>query len=34
MGNGGHGDHILEVTCREKIPDVLPGTEVEIALFH
>lgn len=34
MGNGGHGDHILEITCHHKIPDVPPGTEVEIALFR
>jgi hypothetical protein len=30
---GGHGDHILEITCSKQIPDVPPGTEVEIALF-
>jgi CTP-dependent riboflavin kinase len=34
MGNGGHGDHILEITCAHKIPDAQPGTEVEIALFR
>jgi len=32
-GEGGHGDHILEIGCSHKIPNVLPGTEVEIALF-
>jgi len=32
-GEGGHGDHILEIACFHKIPNVLPGTEVEIALF-
>ena len=32
-GGGGHGDHILEITCSKLIPDVQPGTEVEIALF-
>ena len=31
--DGGHGDHILEIACSQKIPDVFPGTEVEIALF-
>jgi CTP-dependent riboflavin kinase len=34
MGNGGHGDQILEIASRDKIPDVPPGTEVEIALFR
>lgn len=34
LGNGGHGDHILEIACRDKIPDVPPGTQVEIALFR
>jgi CTP-dependent riboflavin kinase len=33
-GNGGHGDHILEITCHHKISDVPPGTQVEIALFR
>jgi hypothetical protein len=32
-GEGGHGDHILEITCSREIPNVTPGTEVEIALF-
>jgi CTP-dependent riboflavin kinase len=32
-GEGGHGDHIIEVACSQKIPNVPPGTEVEIALF-
>ncbi len=32
-GEGGHGDHILKIACSLKIPNVLPGTEVEIALF-
>src|SRR5579864_5769713 len=31
--DGGHGDHILELACSQKIPDVSPETEVEIALF-
>ena len=30
---GGHGDHILEIACSQKIQNVPPGTEVEIALF-
>jgi CTP-dependent riboflavin kinase len=34
MGNGGHGDHILEITCHYKIPNVPSGAEVEIALFR
>jgi CTP-dependent riboflavin kinase len=32
-GEGGHGDHILEIACSQKIPNDSPGTEVEIALF-
>ena len=32
-GQGGHGDHIIEIACSQKIPNVSPGTEVEIALF-
>jgi hypothetical protein len=32
-GGGGHGDHIIEIACSQKIPNVTPGTEVEIALF-
>ena len=34
MGGGGHGDHIFEITCHHEIPNVLPGTEAEIALFR
>ena len=34
MGGGGHGDHIFEISCSQKIPNVRPGTEVEIALFR
>jgi CTP-dependent riboflavin kinase len=33
MGGGGHGDHILEITCSQEIPNCGPGTGVEIALF-
>jgi CTP-dependent riboflavin kinase len=32
-GEGGHGDHILEITCSQKIV-VSPEDEVEIALFR
>ena len=32
-GEGGHGDHIIEVACSQKIPNVPEGSEVEIALF-
>jgi CTP-dependent riboflavin kinase len=34
MGKGGHGDHILEITCHREIPNVPPGTLVEIAFFR
>lgn len=33
IGGGGHGDHIIEIACSHKIPNVPPGTEVEIAFF-
>ena len=33
MGCGGHGDHIIEIACSRKIPNVGPGAEIEIALF-
>jgi CTP-dependent riboflavin kinase len=33
-GGGGHGDHILEITCSQKIPNVSPGSDVEIELFR
>ena len=33
-GGGGHGDHIIEITCSQKIPNVSPGTQVEITLFQ
>jgi CTP-dependent riboflavin kinase len=32
-GGGGYGDHIVEIACSRRIPNVLPGTQVEIALF-
>lgn len=34
LGNGGHGDHILEISCHREIPNVPPGAEVEIAFFR
>jgi CTP-dependent riboflavin kinase len=33
-GEGGHGDHILEIACANKIPNVGYGTSVEIRLFR
>jgi len=33
IGLGGYGDDIFEITCSQKIPNALPGDEVEIALF-
>lgn len=33
MGGRGHGDHILEIACSKRIPNVGPGAEVEIELF-
>jgi hypothetical protein len=32
-GSGGHGDHILEISCSQHLPNK-PGTEVEISLFR
>ncbi len=32
-GGGGRGDCIIEIACSKMIPDVPPGTVVEIALF-
>lgn len=34
LGDGGHGDHILEIACHDEIPNVPPGAQVEIALFR
>ena len=31
---GGHGDHILEITSAERIPNVSTGSIAEIALFR
>ena len=33
-GGGGHGDHIVEIACRNKIPNALPGAEFEIEFFR
>lgn len=33
-GSGGHGDHIIEIASRDKIPDVSSGTEVQITFFR
>ena len=33
MGGGGHGAHILEISCSREIPNIGPGIDVEIALF-
>ncbi len=32
-GEGGHGDHIVEIACAQKIPNASPGAQVEIAFF-
>jgi hypothetical protein len=33
FGTGGHGDHILEISCSKKLSNASLGTEVEITLF-
>jgi hypothetical protein len=33
-GTGGWGDHILEISCSQKIPNMFPGTVVEITFFR
>ena|SRR5665213_3078440 len=33
-GGGGHGDHVLEISCSQRIPNVEPGSQVEIELFR
>jgi len=33
-GLGGHGDDTLEIACSQEIPNVLPGTVVEVTLFR
>jgi len=32
-GEGGHGDHIVEIACAQKIPNASSGERVEIAFF-
>jgi hypothetical protein len=34
VGEGGHGDHILEISCAVKIPDASPGSQIEITFFR
>jgi len=31
---GGHGDHIIEIASRDKVPNVAAGTEVQITFFR
>lgn len=31
---GGHGDHIIEIASRDKIPNVSAGSEVQITFFR
>ena len=33
-GVGGHGDHILEITCSTRIPNAGPGSDVTIEFFR
>jgi hypothetical protein len=33
-GEGGHGDHIIEIACSQEIPNASPGTECEIEFFR
>lgn len=33
-GGGGHGDHILEISCSKQLPNVQPGATVTIGLFR
>ncbi len=33
-GSGGHGDDTLEIACSQEIPNVPPGTMVEVTLFR
>jgi hypothetical protein len=34
VGEGGHGDHILEISCAVKISGASPGSQIEITLFR
>ena len=33
-GTGGHGDDTLEIACCQEIPNVAPGSPVEVAFFR
>jgi hypothetical protein len=33
-GDGGHGDHILEISCAQQIPNATCGSVVEITFFR
>ncbi len=33
-GRGGHGDSTLEIACSRRLPNIVPGREVEIAFFR
>ena len=33
-GEGGHGDHVLEIACSVELPHLDEGTVVEVALFR
>jgi CTP-dependent riboflavin kinase len=33
-GQGGHGDHVLEIACSRWIPNAELGTEVEVTFFR
>ena len=33
-GGGGHGDHVLEIACSVKVPDIGLGSSVKVALFR
>jgi CTP-dependent riboflavin kinase len=33
QGNGGHGDHILEIACSKRIPNVEEGSAVKVEVF-
>lgn len=34
VGTGGHGDHILEISCATKIPNASPGSQVEVTFLR
>jgi CTP-dependent riboflavin kinase len=33
-GEGGHGDHVLEICSTQQIPDAAPGNIVQVTLFR